>query len=96
MNAPLTLDGLRETIAAITRMAYAVSDEVPAGKVVQIAETDYTHAAWIFHGEEEAHAFARQAGRTLVHLRDMPVKVPAVQMTVEYQPPDMRLWRGGH
>ena len=99
----LTLDELQavyDHLIVKTHLVYATSDMVAPGKVIEVKETNYTHACWIFANEEEAHATARAANIPLLHLRNAPIKVPSEPMPIHPSPEELGFktmlgWRVG-
>lgn len=69
-----------------SRIVYAVSDAVTPGKVLVFSETVYCCEYIVFHSEDEARYIASEVDVPLVHLRDVPLKVPPIQETVELSP----------
>lgn len=55
-------------------LLYAVSEAVPEGKMIVMAETDIGYGGFLFHDEETAARIAAEQGMALMHLRDAPLK----------------------
>lgn len=79
-NSNLTLNKLRETIAAFEArkpvLYYATSDLITPGKVFQIDESDSTHKSILCHPDDLDRLRPLLVGFRLVHLRNAPPKIP--------------------
>lgn len=89
----MTLQEVCNRLRLIGRIVYAVSDAVPDGKVLHAEETDWYYEYWIFHSEEAAQAVATAVGTTLLHLRDAPMKPPALPTEIRPSALDEMAWK---
>lgn len=84
MSPKLTLDALRaaiERVKSLDTWHYAESEFVPAGTVLVMRETEYTHRALLFHPGEFEPFRAIAPWVRWVHLRDAPIKLPSLEVS---------------
>lgn len=69
-----TLIDVRNRLSLTDTLVYAVHESLPPGKALLMEETEYFYGCVLFASEDDARLVAEQTGRTLLHLRDAPMK----------------------